>query len=210
MRGDRRGVRRQQRRRGERGVGVGDRPRGTEAAGRPVDRRRRGDDAFPPSHRRTRVVTAEPGDRAVDEARVRGPHRVVSEPEPIHDAGPEVLDEHVGVTHEVESGLDPRSRLQIELHAALAPLEHRVRRVVPPRSAGRIDVNDFSTCVSEQHREQRPGDVVTEVDDLQPVERALPLPSLLLPFCTRSSASSATAPAEVSRTGFTSISMISG
>ena len=108
------------------------------------------------SHGRARIVRAEPGDRAVDEARVRGPRRVVAEPEAIHHAGPEVLDEHVGVTHEVESGLDPHSRLQIELDAALAPLlEHSVRGVVPPRSAGRIDVNDFSTCVSEQHREQR-------------------------------------------------------
>ena len=83
------------------------------------------------------------------------------------------FDEHVGVTREVESGLDPHSRLQIELDAALAALEHSVRGVVPPRSAGRIDVNDFSTASASNIASKGPAMYWTEIDDLQPVQRAL-------------------------------------
>ena len=39
--------------------------------------------------------------RAVDQSRIERMHRIPAEPEPVHRAGAEILDQHVGVAHEI-------------------------------------------------------------------------------------------------------------
>src|SRR4030095_12329358 len=63
--------------------------------------------------------TAEPGDGAVDEARVEGRQRLVAEAEAVHDAAAEVLPHHVGTDHEARDDLDRLRTAQVEGEAAL-------------------------------------------------------------------------------------------
>src|SRR4029453_1469194 len=69
--------------------------------------------------RSLRPGTAEPGDGAVDEARVEGRQRLVAEAEAVHDAAAEVLPHHVGTDHEARADLDRLRTAQVEGEAAL-------------------------------------------------------------------------------------------
>ena len=90
--------------------------------------RRRLDDHV---HRRSFFVgLSVAGDRAGDEARPCGPQRIVPEAEARHGAGPGVLDEHVGVSHETPDELLALGLGDVERNRTLParPLEERHRQ----------------------------------------------------------------------------------
>ncbi len=57
---------------------------------------------------------AEARQRRVDDPFVDGPHVVVSDPEPFHDAGAEVLHEHVGTGDELQEDVAPGAVVDVE------------------------------------------------------------------------------------------------
>ena len=130
-----------------------------------------GDDAFPRRHPGPRVVRGEAGQGAVDQARVvarglRGP-----EAEAGHGAGPKVLHDDVGPGDQSARRGAVGPAAEVEHDVALAAVPRRVGRRLPPRAAGRVDVHDVGAVVGQQHRGERAGDPLAEVDDPDPVER---------------------------------------
>src|SRR4029079_11534569 len=124
---------------------------------------------------------AEPGDRAVDDAGMRRRERVIPEPEALHRAGSEVLDDHVGARDErVEDS--PRARvLQIERDALLVAVDAEeigafaanewrapgAGIVAPPRL---LDLDHPRPEIGQLHRAVGPGEDSREVEDRQAVE----------------------------------------
>ena len=143
-----------------------------DAGTRRVGAGRRLDDALPSLNLRPRVFGAKAGDRAVDQALVCRRHRFCAEAEAVHDAGAEVLDEHVGLADEATGDLEVVRLLEVEDDAALAALEDGVGLVAPARSAGRVDADDLGALVGEHHRRQRPGEVLPEVEHADTIENS--------------------------------------
>ena len=63
-------------------------------------------------------------------------------------------------------------RLEVERDASLAAPQEGVGVRLPTRSHRRIDVNHVGALVGQHDRRERPGDVLAEVDDSDPIHRA--------------------------------------
>ena len=128
-----------------------------------------------------RARLAEAGDRAVDQPRPSRPTtRLVAEPQPLHRAGTEVLDQHVGAIEQPLEDRRARRLLQVERQAllvavdaeevrALAADERRTPRARVVAAAGLLDLDDARAHVGEQHRAVRPGQHARQIDDEQAV-----------------------------------------
>src|SRR5690349_6586646 len=68
------------------------------------------------------------GDRAIDKPRIARAQGLVTEPEPIHDARPELLDHNVAASGEIAHALARSLVLQVDGDAFLAAIEHREGR----------------------------------------------------------------------------------
>jgi hypothetical protein len=71
------------------------------------------------------TVLAEPGDRAVDEARILAARRLGAEPEPLHHARARVLDDDVRDPREPLREAPVGVALQVEAEAPFAAVERR-------------------------------------------------------------------------------------
>ena len=106
-------------------------------------------------------------DRAVHEPRIERCKRLVSEPEALHHAGTEALDEHV-VTRDEPQQRSARFRLlQVEYDAAFAAIE-RVKHCVHAANLWGHDAQIVAACrvldlvdlrseIREHHRRERAG-----------------------------------------------------
>src|SRR5688500_381736 len=127
-----------------------------------------------------RPGTSERGDRAVDEPRVVGGQRAVAEPELLHGAGADVLDQHVRPLREALDDGDPLGRLEVHRDAALVAVVDDVTGrlavlVRRPRARlvadGRVlDLHHVGAHVAEQRATIRTGKDAREVDDLDAIE----------------------------------------
>ena len=143
-------------------------------------RERLHDDVVPGS-RGALALIAERGERAVHEPRLLGRERRVIEPEAFHQAGTEVLHDHVA--REREPARDRASILgpEVDHDRALVPVEREevgrvladerrspATRVVP--GAGSLDLHDVGAEVAEQHRRERARQDAGEVRHSDPGE----------------------------------------
>jgi len=69
-------------------------------------------------------------------------------------------------------GLLARGRFEIERNSPLAALQNGVGVRLPERSRRRIDVNHVGALVGQHCCRQWPGDVLAEIDDSDPMQRA--------------------------------------
>jgi hypothetical protein len=128
-----------------------------------------------------RAVLPESRDRAVDERGLAGAEPVPAEAEPLHRAGPAILDEHVGLEHQ-RAGEVARGRvLEVEHDRALAAVDRCEvlaeafgdRRPLPHRVAvGRLDLRHVGAEVGEQHAAKGARRHVAELDDAHAREGA--------------------------------------
>ena len=135
-------------------------------------RRRRADDPLPGGEVGAGIGPGKPGQRAVHEPRVRFRHLGGAQPEPSHHSGAEPLDQDVGPLNQRTRYAEVTRRLQVERDVALAPLERGVRRMVPPRTSGRVDPDHIGAVVAEDHRHERGREALAEVDDADASECA--------------------------------------
>ena len=99
--------------------------------GRPVGLAGDGHDAAHGLHREVHrgvvaigTVRAVAGAAGDDQARIDGAQRVPRQAEPVHDAGPVVLHQHVGIARQAQQRLPVFPCLQVQHDAALAGVEH--------------------------------------------------------------------------------------
>ena len=115
----------------------------------------------------------------IDEARIDLVHRLDAEAEPLHDAGREILHQHVGALDHLDQQVAPLRVLQVERDRALVGVEHRERQrraadhATPAQvlAALRLDLDDVGAGL--RHQEGRIGSVVDlrEIDDVDAGER---------------------------------------
>ncbi len=134
---------------------------------------------------------AEAADRGVDEPGVALGEPLVADAEAVHHAGAEVLDQHVGAVDQATEHLEALLLLEVDHHAALAAVDalevaavgavpaglgrergHLARAV----AAGRLDLHHVGALVGEQHRAERPGEHLRQIDDPEALERAAHVP----------------------------------
>ena len=122
---------------------------------------------------------AEAADGGVDEAWVALGERFVGEAEALHDAGGEVLDEHVRLFGQAHDRLFAAGRLEVEHEAALVAVEAGVIAAegalgvvvgegageAGHLAAGRLDLDDVGAEVGEEHRAVGAGEGLGEVED---------------------------------------------
>ena len=109
---------------------------------------------------------AEARHRNVDDPRRHGADRVLADPEPLDDAGPEILHEDVGPGGDAQQRRASRVGLQVEHHRALVAIvvQERGAHAAAPvgraarviAAARRLDLDDVGALVAEHHRRQRP------------------------------------------------------
>ena len=116
--------------------------------------------------------------RRVDERGVAGPARVGPDAEPFRDAGPEALEQHVGVLAQPEHDLGAAGMLQVDAHAAPAAVDHRVRGRGPARDrtpgrdvGGPVDAQHLGAEIGEQHARELHRADVRQLDDPDAGER---------------------------------------
>ena len=134
-----------------------------------------------------RAVLAEPGQREIDEARVPGRQRFVVRPEALHHAGPEALDEHVGVRGQAPQHLLGLGPLEVQRQAALVAVHPVAGPALALKRAGSgaavvaeigpaggrfDDADDVGAHVGQHHRRQRRRWHPIAFDDRDPLERS--------------------------------------
>ncbi|MDP9084905.1 MAG: hypothetical protein M3N50_14250 [Pseudomonadota bacterium] len=124
-----------------------------------------------PLQLRARIVPREPRDRAVDQPRIKSLTRAVSQAQPIHHARAKILDQDIGAGHQAARDFQILHLLQIQRDALLTSLEHRICRIIPPRSRRRIDANDLRALIGHHQRGKRAGDVMTKIYDSKAAQR---------------------------------------
>ena len=100
-----------------------------------------------------------------------------AEPEALHRAGPESLDQAVGGGDEVGRQGEPVRVLEVDRDAGPAArdqIEPRRHRDTEAAGGQPVDADDAGAEVGEQHGRHRPGPDARELDDAQARERALP------------------------------------
>ena len=111
------------------------------------------------------------GAGGVDEARIARVQRVEADAEPVGDAGPERLDQHVDVVGQLVERVAAGRVLQVERDGPARAVPHRVAAVVAERVAtGRFDLDDIGTLFGEQQHAERTGDAPGQVEDAQIVQ----------------------------------------
>ena len=104
-------------------------------------------------------VCAVSGDRYVDQPGVDLSEEVVSEAQPVHDAGCEAFDEDVGGRGQPQEHLVVVAILQIEHGAAFAAVPHLVPGVCGERiTLWPFDSGDLRTVIGQQHGGDRTSD----------------------------------------------------
>ena len=90
--------------------------------------------------------------RRVDEPRIAGQHLVGTEAEPLQDAGPETLDQHVGVVEQAEQDLPALRRLEVDGDARPAAVERVLLLRHEQSGAARpVHAHEVRTQFGEQH-----------------------------------------------------------
>jgi hypothetical protein len=127
--------------------------------------------ALPAGQRRAGVRWREAGKRAVDQAGVRRAQSLRIEAEPCHHAGPEILDEDIGFGDQRLRRRHAVRMLQVERDPLLVAIIDRVGwvRLAGP---GAIDMDYLRPGVRQQHRGERTGDIMAEIDHANSAERA--------------------------------------
>jgi hypothetical protein len=110
------------------------------------------------------IVGAKAWQRAVDQPRVAAHHLVRAEPKGCHAARPEVLDHNVGRRDQRQRCFPSAPRLEVELNTAFAAIPCGIGWCRQARSARRVDMHHIGALVGQQHRRQRPGDELPEID----------------------------------------------
>jgi hypothetical protein len=110
---------------------------------------------------------------AVDDVGVGGLAVVVADAEPVRDARGHVVVDDVGCRDELERDLQAVGVLQVERDVALAALaaEERLAREPHAVTLDGLDLDDVGTEVADDHRAERTGEVLTEVDEADAFER---------------------------------------
>ena len=115
--------------------------------------------------------------RNVDQPRKLLRQRFVVEPERRHEAGPEILEHHVGLADQLEGARLALRRVDVEHDALLVAVERAEKADAEPGqlarlvAARRLDLDDFGAQVGEDHSARRSHDHVREFDDADAVER---------------------------------------
>ena len=106
---------------------------------------------------RERTVLAPPGHAPVHQLRVAGEAHVGTEPEPFGHAGPEALDERVGLLDHPQHRLHPVGVLQVDGDGAPpAPVEDEPARPARRRrQLGALDPHHLGAHVGEQRPRER-------------------------------------------------------
>ena len=99
---------------------------------------------------RQRPVLAPARHAPEDETGVAREALVGTQAETLHHAGPEALDERVGLLDEPEHGGDPVGMLEVDGHRAPAAVQHVARRVTSTRSRA-VDPHHVGAHVGEHH-----------------------------------------------------------
>ena len=116
-----------------------------------------------------RAFLAPAGHAAVDQLRVAREHDIGAEPEPLHHAGPETLDQRIGAGEQVEHLRDRRLVLQVELDDLAAASGDRLQALL---RADAVERDDLGAHVGQHHAGERAGTDAGEFDDADAGERA--------------------------------------
>ena len=119
---------------------------------------------------RVRPLLPPPGHAAVDEARVAVEARRRPDAQPFGHAGPEPLDQHVGLGREAQHDLDPVGVLEVDRDRAATPVQH-VEAVEARPTSGPVDPHDVGAEIGEHHRRERRRPDARQLDDPHAVER---------------------------------------
>ena len=145
----------------------------------------------------------EAADRGIDEGRIQFCQFLVAKSQPLHDARPEILDQHMGGAHEIaDLGLRLLG-LEVEDDAFLAAVQaHEIARPVAllvigaPRAVaaagvtlGAFDLDDLGTVVGEHHGAIGAGQHAAEIQHADAGEDAARRLSHLAPVRGRPAAS---------------------
>ena len=115
---------------------------------------------------------AEGVQRAVHDAGPARLDRFVADAQCVRHALSHVLQYHVGLIHQLPENIQAFFGLQVEQDAAFASMPGGVGGGVPARAAGRIHVDHIRAMVREEHRSERPRNVLSEVDYADAIEGA--------------------------------------
>ena len=117
--------------------------------------------------------------RAIDDARIDGPHGLVIDAEPVFHAGAVVLDDDIGVLRHRQEYLAALVGLEVQRHRPLVAMEvleveamalagHHRSRILSGR---RLDLDHIGAPVGELAHGRRPRAGTSEVEDLDMGER---------------------------------------
>ena len=124
-----------------------------------------------PGGERERPVLAPAGHAAEDEAGVALRARLRAEAEPLGDAGPEALDQHVGLVGQPEQQVDRRRVLEVQADRA-APAAQRIERCLRLRAASLspVDSQDIGAEIGQDHAAEGRGRQAGDLDDTHAAE----------------------------------------
>ncbi|EJT85787.1 hypothetical protein PPS11_03795 [Pseudomonas putida S11] len=116
---------------------------------------------------------AKPWNRQRDQLRTSTPQLCEIEAQPGHDTRPEIFNHDIGTGDEFASLMQPLWRFQIQPHAQFVAIKRGICRAIPERPSLRVDMYDSRSQISEDHRYCGACDVLSEIDDINALQRQL-------------------------------------
>ena len=133
------------------------------------------------SHAVAWTALAKAGDAAIDDLVVNRPHGIVAEAKSFHNAGPELLNQHVGPLQKRRQPDKGIGRLEINGDRAFASIQQgkvgaigAETRLVSPHFVADVralDLDDLGTSLGEKQARQRSGQQRAKINDLDARKR---------------------------------------
>ncbi len=101
-----------------------------------------------------RALLSPAGDPAIDQPRVAREDNLGAKPQPLHDAGPQALDQRIGPLEQRERVLPPRLALEVERHRRAPPVDRVLPGVLDQRPALGVragDPHNVGAEIGQQH-----------------------------------------------------------
>jgi hypothetical protein len=119
---------------------------------------------------RQRTVAAEAGHAGINQARIARRCFVRPQTQLLGDAGPERVDQHIGLFDKLEDRLDALRILEVDgdrTPAAAHQIEFGATRHAEAGIGLAVDANDVGAQIGEQHRRERARSNTAQLDHLE-------------------------------------------
>ena len=114
------------------------------------------------------IRRSKPRQRKINQPRIPRSHLFCPQTQSLHNARAKIFNNHIRRTDQLHRHCAIICIFQIERNALFAPIKNAICRGIVIRRTRPIHLNHLSPLIREQHPRQRPGNIMTKIDNADP------------------------------------------